>query len=150
MEAGFDVQAWQLWLAAGIVLAIAEVLGTQFVLLALGVAFALTALVTRLFGLDLDMQLVSAAVWTAALLPVFIIYYRRHMMPVATRALVSDGLGVGDTFAIVRRGERVGVKIQGDFFPVEPAAGLEEGDRVVIKDWRGICAVVERAPASAA
>lgn len=146
MAISLDVTAWQVWLGLGILLAIAEVMGTQFVLLALGAAFSLTALVTGVFGLDFDMQLLSAAVWTAILVPAFITYYRRHMMPAATRTLVSDGLGVGETFDVVRRGDRLGVKIQGDFFPVDGADVLTEGDRVIITAWRGISVVVERAP----
>jgi len=149
MDFFLDVSAWQVWLALGIVLAIAEVLGTQFVLLALGVAFAFTALVTRIFALDYDQQLLAVALWAALLVPLFILYYRRHMMPGMTRTLVSDGLGIGDSFAIVRRGERLGVKIQGDFFPVERDSGngLAEGEQVVITAWRGITAIVR--PASA-
>lgn len=140
------VEAWQIWLGAGLLLAIAEILGTQFVLLALGTAFALTALVTKAFGLDFDMQLVAAALWTALLVPAFIVFYRRRMMPGVTRALVSDGLGVGENFTVIRRGERLGVKIHGDFFPVEPIDGnVAEGDSATIIEWRGICAVVRRA-----
>lgn len=147
MEFALDMAAWQIWLGLGILLAIAEVMGTQFVLLAIGAAFALTAVVTAAFGLDFDLQLLSAALWTGILVPSFILFYRRHMMPVATRTLVGDGLGVGDTFAVVRHGERLGVKIQGNFFPAEGAGELSEGDQVTITAWRGICAVVERKPA---
>lgn len=139
----FNVEAWQIWLGLGLLLAIAEVLGTQFVLLALGTAFALTALVTQAFGLDFDGQLLAAAIWAALLVPAFIVFYRRRMMPGATRTLVSDGVGIGERFTVIRRGERLGVKVHGDFFPIEGDAA--EGDSVTLTEWRGICAVVRRA-----
>ncbi len=142
----FSVEAWQVWLGAGLLLAIAEVLGTQFVLLALGTAFSLTALVTAVFGLDFDAQLLAAALWTALLVPAFIMFYRRRMMPGVTRTLVSDGLGIGENHTVIRRGERLGVKIHGDFFPVEPIDGnVAEGDSATIIEWRGISAIVRRA-----
>lgn len=142
----FSVEAWQVWLGAGLLLAIAEVLGTQFVLLALGTAFSLTALVTAVFGLDFDAQLLAAALWTALLVPAFIMFYRRRMMPGVTRTLVSDGLGIGENYTVIRRGERLGVKIHGDFFPVEPIDGnVAEGDSATIIEWRGISAIVRRA-----
>lgn len=142
----FSVEAWQVWLGAGLLLAIAEVLGTQFVLLALGTAFSLTALVTAVFGLDFDAQLLAAALWTALLVPAFIMFYRRRMMPGVTRTLVSDGLGIGENHTVIRRGERLGVKIHGDFFPVEAIDGnVAEGDSATIIEWRGISAIVRRA-----
>lgn len=147
MAVSLDIHAWQVWLAVGILLAIAEVLGTQFVLLALGVAFALTALVTAVFDLGYDGQVLAAAIWSALLVPAFIVFYRKRMMPKSTQALVSDGLGIGETFAIVRRGERLGVKVQGDFYPVEMQGGGEpvENARVVITGWRSLTALVRAA-----
>src|SRR5690606_30823915 len=62
MEFIFDLNAWHFWMILGIALVIAEVIGTEFVLLALGAAALATGLLTAAFGFGLDGQLVTAAV----------------------------------------------------------------------------------------
>lgn len=70
------------WLVLALLLSLGELTSGAMVLLALGIAAALTAAVTAL-GLTLPWQLLSMAIFTGILLPLCIMVIRPRFSPVA-------------------------------------------------------------------
>lgn len=146
MDISFSISSWHLWLMLGMVLIIAEVIGTEFILLALGAAALLTGAITGMFDLGLNAQLVTIAVSAAVLLPIFIRFYRRRFKATGTRAVISEGLYRDTELLIENYGERTGIRIQGDFFPAKSTEGdpLKAGELVRVLELNGLTAIVER------
>lgn len=146
MDISFSISAWHLWLILGMVLIIAEVIGTEFILLALGAAALVTGAITGAFDLGLDAQLLTSAVAAAVLVPLFIRLYRRRFKATGTRAVISEGLFQDTELLIEAYGERTGIRIQGDFFPAASTEGdpLQAGELVRVLELRGLTAIVER------
>jgi membrane protein implicated in regulation of membrane protease activity len=63
-----DIQAWQVWVILGVLLIIAEVIGTEFILFAIGVAFLVTGVMTDAFDFGLNVQLLTAGIASAMFL----------------------------------------------------------------------------------
>src|SRR5690554_6043342 len=146
MEFVFDLSAWHLWIILGIALVIAEVIGTEFILLALGIAALMTGLVTAAFDLGLDAQLVMAAVAAALCVPAFIRFYRRRFKATGAKMVMSEGLFHDTELMIEEYGGRAGIRIQGDFYPARSTEGdpLRQGELVRVLEMNGLTAVVER------
>ena len=146
MDISFALSSWHLWLILGMALIIAEVIGTEFILLALGAAALVTGGITGVFDLGLNAQLISCAVAAAVLVPLFIRFYRRRFRATGTRAVISEGLYRDTELVIENYGERTGIRIQGDFFPARSTEGdpLKAGELVRVLELRGLTAVVER------
>lgn len=83
MAVSFDIAAWHVWLALGLLLIIAEVIGTELVLLALGAAALATGLAAATADLGLNMQLLVYGIAAALFVPVFMTFYRRRFKPPA-------------------------------------------------------------------
>lgn len=145
MEFFNQVDAWQVWVILGVLFIIAEVLGTEFILLAVGFAFISTGLATDAFDLGFDMQLLWAGVSVAVFVPLFMRFYRRAFKAKGTRSLVSEGVGTEQDHEIIDYGGRLGIRIQGDFYPAETLDGtvLKPGDWVRLLEMRGVTACVE-------
>lgn len=139
------ISDWQIWLLAGLLLALSELLGAQFVLLALGAAAAVTGALTAAFDLTLNIQLASFAAISAVTVPLGIRWYRgvsRAKWP----GLIGEGGEIGMRARVVRENGRTGVKLQGHFFPARLADGGEPPvkSEVEITGISGITAIVKR------
>jgi membrane protein implicated in regulation of membrane protease activity len=137
------------WLILALVLSLAELTSGVLVLLALGVAAALTSLLA-LFNVSFEWQLAGMGVFSGLLVPIAIIWIRPRFSP--------KGVAYGTTGTGVEQGRRYrtlkrefdgasGIKINGDFYRLEitgtDATELPEGTDVIFKHFDGTTAVVE-------
>lgn len=139
-----------LWLILALVLSLAELASGVLVLLALGIAAALTAVVAYLDA-PFEWQLVAMGVLSGILVPVAIRWIRPRYSP--------KGVAYGTTGTGVEKGQRYhtikrdfdgasGVKINGDFYRLrvtpDNATDLPAGTEVVFEHFDGTTAVVHR------
>ncbi len=136
------------WLVLALLLSLAELTSGAMVLLALGVAAALTASVTAL-GLTLPWQLLSMGIFTGVLLPICVMVIRPRFSPRGV-AYGTTGTGVekGNHYTTLRRDfdDATGIKVNGDFYRIRV---LESGETelpnstsVVFKRFEGTTALV--------
>ena len=140
------ISAWHLWLMLGALLIIAEIIGTDFILLGLGLAAGTTAIATAAFGLGVDGQIGTFAVAALLYVPASVFFYRRTFKATGARTLISEGVYRDTELTIVQYGDRTGVRVQGDFFPALSTEGdpLRAGELVRVLEMRGATAIVER------
>ncbi|MEA5444678.1 nodulation efficiency, NfeD-like protein [Gammaproteobacteria bacterium AB-CW1] len=139
------MQAWHLWAVVALLLALAELMGGQFILLGLGLAAALVALVLAFLpGMGLAGQLLIFGVAAAVIVPVIVMIFRHYFPEGGVSVMNEPGGKAGQPRTVVERDGRVGVEIYGDFYPAEFPSGLkpEPGMEVVVTRFRGIVAMV--------
>lgn len=137
-----------LWLTLALLLTLAELTSGALVLLALGVAAALTALLAWL-GLPLSWQLAGLALFSGVLVPVAIKWIRPWFSPRGV-AYGTTGTGVekGRVYrTLVRDYDAAsGIKINGDFYRLRvyetSATELPVGTAVTFKKFDGTTAIV--------
>lgn len=137
------------WLILALVLSLAELASGVLLLLALGVAAALTSLLA-FFEVPFEWQLVGMGVFSGILIPVAIRWIRPRFSP--------KGVAYGTTGTGVEQGERYrtlkrdfdgasGIKVNGDFYRVRVSetgtTDLPEGTEVIFRQFDGTTAVVE-------
>ena len=138
-----------LWLILALILSLAELTSGVLVLLALGIASALTAILASL-GVSFEWQLAGMGVFSGILVPVAIKYIRPRFSPKGV-AYGTTGTGVerGTVYETLRRefDDATGIKVNGDFYRLRVGASgdteLPAGTRVVFKRFDGTTAVVE-------
>ncbi|NDL70780.1 NfeD family protein [Vreelandella alkaliphila] len=136
------------WLVIALLLSLAELTSGAMVLLALGVAAALTALMST-FGLTLPWQLLTMGFFAGVLVPLGVMVIRPRFSP--------KGVAYGTTGTGVEKGRRyktltrdfdhaTGINVNGDFYRLRV---LENGDTelptgtpVVFKRFEGTTALV--------
>lgn len=136
------------WLVLALVLSLAELTSGAMVLLALGIAAALTAAVTAL-GLSLPWQLLSMAIFTGVLMPICIMVIRPRFSPRGV-AYGTTGTGVekGNHYTTLRRDfdDATGIKVNGDFYRLRVLENgeteLPNGTPVVFRRFEGTTALV--------
>ncbi|CEP35146.1 MULTISPECIES: NfeD family protein [unclassified Halomonas] len=136
------------WLVLALLLSLAELSSGAMVLLALGIAAALTAAVTAL-GLTLPWQLLSMAIFTGILLPISIMVIRPRFSPRGV-AYGTTGTGVekGNHYITLRRDfdDATGIKVNGDFYRLRVLdngeTALPSGTSVVFRRFEGTTALV--------
>lgn len=141
-----------LWLALGLLLALAELTSGAMVLLALGVAALLTALLAWI-GLPLAWQLIGLALFSGILVPVAIKLIRPCFSPRGV-AYGTTGTGVekGHVYRTLVRDfdGATGIKVNGDFYRLRvretSATELPVGTAVTFKEFDGTTAIVTIAP----
>lgn len=139
------------WLVIALLLSLGELTSGAMVLLALGIAAALTAAVTA-FGLSLPWQLLGMAVFTGILVPIGVFYIRPRFSPRGV-AYGTTGTGVekGQCYVTLRRDfdDASGLKINGDFYRLRVVdsgeTDLPSGTTVVFRRFDGTTALVELA-----
>ena len=139
------MQIWQIWLLLAIVFAALELMGAQFIMLALAASALVVMLVTLVASPDLTGQLIVFLVTAAAITPGFIFWYRRHFQGRENPTGVAGESGYGQrTAQVATRGERVGVELDGNWFPVQFEGGdhPSAGEQVRIVRFEGITAIV--------
>ncbi|WP_322001915.1 NfeD family protein [Marinobacter alexandrii] len=137
------------WLILALVLSLAELTSGVLLLLALGIASALTAVLAYI-GLPFEWQLVGMGIFSGVLVPVAIRWIRPRFSPKGV-AYGTTGTGVehGRRYrTLIRDFDRAsGIKVNGDFYRlrVESTGGTElsEGTEVLFKHFDGTTAVVE-------
>ncbi|AOY89286.1 nodulation efficiency, NfeD-like protein [Marinobacter salinus] len=137
------------WLILALVLSLAELTSGVLLLLALGVAAALTSVLAS-FGMPFEWQLVGMGVFSGILIPVAIRWIRPRFSP--------KGVAYGTTGTGVEQGERYrtlkrdfdgasGIKVNGDFYRLRVfntgTTDLPEGTEVIFREFDGTTAVVE-------
>lgn len=137
------------WLILALVLSLAELTSGVLLLLALGIASALTS-VLAFIGLPFEWQLVGMGIFSGVLVPIAIRWIRPRFSP--------KGVAYGTTGTGVEHGRRYrtlirdfdhacGIKVNGDFYRlrVESTGNTElpKGTQVLFKHFDGTTAVVE-------
>ncbi|MCD1652256.1 nodulation efficiency, NfeD-like protein [Halomonas meridiana] len=140
------------WLVLALLLSLAELTSGAMVLLALGIAAALTAAVTVL-GLSLPWQLLSMGIFAGVMVPVGVMVIRPRFSPKGV-AYGTTGTGVekGNRYTTLLReyDQATGIKVNGDFFRLRVLESgqteLPEGTQVVFKRFEGTTALVTLTP----
>jgi membrane protein implicated in regulation of membrane protease activity len=136
------------WLILALILGLAELTSGVMVLLALGIAAALTA-VLAFAGGSFEWQLAGMGVLSGILVPVAILWIKPRFSPKGV-AYGTTGTGVerGTIYQIIKRDfdHATGIKMNGDFYRVRVSdtgeTELPEGIRVIFKTFDGTTAVV--------
>ena len=136
------------WLVLALLLSLAELTSGAMVLLALGIAAALTAAVTAL-GLSLPWQLLSMGIFAGVLVPLGVLVIRPRFSPKGV-AYGTTGTGVekGNCYTTLLRDydNATGIKVNGDFYRIRVLESgqteLPEGTQVVFKHFEGTTALV--------
>ncbi|MFE8069901.1 NfeD family protein [Marinobacteraceae bacterium S3BR75-40.1] len=149
-----DWSITHLWLIVALVLGLAELASGAFVLLALGVAAGLTAIVAAL-QVSFTGQLVAMGLFSAVLVPLALLYIRPRLSPRGVNyGTTGTGVEVGQRYRTEKRDfdGATGVKINGDFYRIRVARTGEQelpaGTTVIFERFDGTTAIVHRAPAS--
>ncbi|MFM9269589.1 NfeD family protein [Halomonas elongata] len=139
------------WLVIALLLGVAELASGALLLLALGVAAALTAALAAL-GFSLPWQLLGMGISSGLLVPVAVWVLRPRFSPAGV-AYGTTGTGVeqGHTYRVIERDfdGASGIKINGDFYRIRLAA-TDEADLpadtlVTFKEFDGTTAIVSLA-----
>ncbi|SJN10537.1 hypothetical protein CZ787_03910 [Halomonas citrativorans] len=136
------------WLVLALLLSLGELTSGAMVLLALGIAAALTSAVTAL-GVSLPWQLLSMGIFTGVLVPIGIWVIRPCFSPRGV-AYGTTGTGVekGNYYDTLRRDfdDATGIKINGDFYRLRVmdtgATELPPGTSVIFQRFEGTTALV--------
>ena len=145
-----------IWLIVALLLGLAELTTGGLVLLALGIAAALTSALAGL-GLSLPWQLLGMGLFSGVLVPLAIWVIRPRFSPRGV-ACGTTGTGVekGRTYTTLKRDfdSASGIKINGDFYRLRVAADAGEssgetdlppGTRVIFQTFDGTTAIVHLA-----
>lgn len=136
------------WLILALLLSLAELTSGAMILLALGIAAALTAAVTAL-GLSLPWQLLSMGIFAGIMVPIGIMVIRPRFSPRGV-AYGTTGTGVekGNHYLTLKRDfdNTTGIKVNGDFYRLRVLESgqteLPSGTPVVFKRFEGTTALV--------
>ncbi|MGP5309166.1 NfeD family protein [Vreelandella alkaliphila] len=140
------------WLVIALLLSLAELTSGAMLLLALGIAAALTAAVTAL-GLSLPWQLLSMGIFAGVLVPLGVMVIRPRFSPKGV-AYGTTGTGVekGNHYETLVRDfdNATGIKVNGDFYRLcvieSGDTDLPPGTRVIFKRFEGTTALVTLIP----
>jgi len=136
------------WLILALILGLAELTSGVLVLLALGIAAALTAILA-FAGASFEWQLAGMGVFSGVLVPVAVLWIKPRFSPKGV-AYGTTGTGVdrGKVFATVKRDfdSATGLKVNGDFYRLRVndtgQTELPEGTHVIFETFDGTTAVV--------
>ncbi|HKJ22002.1 MAG TPA: hypothetical protein VKA13_02855 [Gammaproteobacteria bacterium] len=120
------------------------VVGTQFILVAAGLAALVSALLA-----ELDFSL-SGQVWgfvlsTLVFVPVMMWVFNKTMRPTSPGPR-EPGWEKGEQVVVVRRGDSLVAKLHADMYPLELVDGSApvEGERLIVEKLKGITVVAYR------
>jgi len=139
------IHVWQIWLVLAIVFGALELMGMQFIMLALAVSALVVMVATLLFAPGFAAQMTLFAVTALILTPAFIFWFKRHFQGRQAATGVVGESGYGQREVTVRqRGEGVAVQLDGNWFPAQFENGKKpaDGDNVRIIRFQGITAIV--------
>lgn len=135
--------AWLVWIIVGLLLSLGELLGAQFIFLAIGVSCLSGAAVAGFTDYGFKMQLGVTVAVSLLLIPLFVKVFQK-CFKASGRATIGEGAEQLQSYEIVQQQSRLGVVIQGNFFPVKAEQGvtLQQGMQVNVLKMDGITAVV--------
>ena len=145
MEA-FAIPAWLIWVVVAVALISVDLalLGSQFILVATGLAALVTAGMAAA-GFDATIQGWTFVVATALLVPLLIHLFRTRF---ARRepAPRDPGWERGARVTVVAQGDRLVAKLKSDHFPFRVTDGSQpaEGDELIVERIDGITLLVHR------
>ena len=138
--------AWLLWVTAAVILMVLDLtlLGTQFILVATGLAALLAALAAAL-GFSVVIQSWVFVLGTAVLVPIMF-YLFRTFFARTEPAPRDPGWERGAEVTVVRQGDRIVAKLKSDYFPVRLVDGDDpvEGETLVVDRMDGITLIAHR------
>lgn len=140
------MEPWHFWAIIALLLGLAELIGGQFILLGLGLAAAVVAVVMMLApNTGLAGQLLIFGVSAAVIVPLIIVVFRHYFPGDGFSVMNEPGGKARQPRPVVERDGRIGVEIYGDFYPAEFRSGIkpEAGMEVVVVEFRGIVAMVQ-------
>lgn len=138
--------AWLWWLAAAVALVLIDLSlpGTQFILVATGLAAVLAAVAAAL-GTGVTAQVWTFLLATLVLVPLMVRLFRKEM---ASRGAGprEPGWEQGARVTVVAQGDRLVAKLKSDHYPVVLADGSEprEGETLIVERMDGITLVTHR------
>jgi membrane protein implicated in regulation of membrane protease activity len=140
------MDAWKLWMIAGVVLAILEilVLPAQFLLVALGLCAVLVGVLAWSTDIGTMAQLAWFGALAVVLVPGFVVTWRRKM-PVRYPGTAAE-VGQAPQVAEVIETDPLTVRLLGDRFPARAAGDehFEIGEQVCVVRFSGITATITR------
>jgi len=132
--------AWLWWLAIAVALIVFDltVVGTQFILVATGLAALVSALLAAL-DFSLTGQVWGFVLATLVLVPVMMWVFNKTMRPTGPGPR-EPGWETGEQIVVVRRGDSLVAKLKGDMYPLELVDGSApvEGERLIVEQMKGI------------
>ena len=132
--------AWLWWLAAAVALIVLDlaVVGTQFILVATGLAALVSALLAE-FDFSLSGQVWGFVLSTLVFVPVMMWVFNKTMRP-SEPGPREPGWEKGEQVVVVRRGDSLVAKLKGDMYPLELLDGSApvEGERLIVEQLKGI------------
>ncbi|WP_151671092.1 NfeD family protein [Nitrincola schmidtii] len=137
------MEAWHLWLLAGLFLMILELLGTGFVAFALGLA-ALAGMIAALLHLPAAAQWISFAIAAAVLAPWLRKKFQRWA-PSRRRSGLAGEKRTMEGLLLLDNSGQLKVKVESDTYFVRSLSdrNLTPGTRVTVVDFDGITALVD-------
>lgn len=139
------MESWVFWVIGALALAIAELLGAEFVLLALGVSCLGGAAVAYYTDAGIGGQLAGFAAVAIVMVPLLAVWLRRKFAPPSGYGTTGTGGECGARVVVENVGGKPYVRYRGDQFPVACAQGLPQiGETVEILEFKGITAQVRR------
>jgi membrane protein implicated in regulation of membrane protease activity len=140
------IPAWLIWLMVAVALVLADLtlLGTQFILVATGVAALLAAGMAAL-GFGLTGQTWTFVLGTAVLVPLMIRLFRTRFARRET-APRDPGWERGARVTVVAQGDRLVAKLKSDHFPVRLSDGSQPvaGEELIVERMEGITLIAHR------
>ncbi|PSJ47815.1 hypothetical protein C7H85_03080 [Zobellella endophytica] len=135
--------AWHLWLIAALLLLLLELLGTGFFAFAMGLA-ALAAMTAALLDAGATLQWFVFAIAAVVLAPLLKRLFRRYAPSRRSSALAGEGRRQQGELVQLPSGE-IRLRFEGDLFLVrsESGAALNPGERVTVRCFDGITAVID-------
>ncbi len=136
---------WHIWAITAMVLMLMELMGAHFILLGLGLAAAVMAVVVAIWpGLGFGDQIMIFTGAAVVIVPAIILVFRRYYPEGGVSVVNEPGGKAAGPHVVVERDGRIGVEIYGDFYPARFSTGLEPepGEQVIVTEFRGIVAQV--------
>lgn len=138
--------AWLLWVIAAVALVLIDLtlLGTQFILVATGLAALLAAGMAAL-GFGVAGQAWTFVLGTAVLVPMMIRLFRTRFAR-REAAPRDPGWEQGARVTVVAQGDRLVAKLKSDHFPVRLTDGSQpvEGEELIVERMEGITLLAHR------
>lgn len=143
---GLIFPGWLIWVIVAVALVLTDLtlLGTQFILVATGLAALLAAGLAAL-GFGVAGQMWGFVLGTAALVPVMIHLFRTHFDRRET-APRDPGWERGAQVTVETQGDRLVARLKGDSYPIRLLDGSQprEGETLIVDHMEGITLITYR------
>lgn len=137
------MDAWHLWLIAGLLLALAELLGLGFFALALGLACIVGSLAAGL-GAPVALQWLISGLAAAIIAPTLTRVLNKPGGSRRSGGLAGENRPQPGVLVLDAQGQ-LRVRVEGDLYPVRSLSGrlVHDGDTVTVRRFDGITALID-------